>query len=90
MKLFYSIIISFFSYSLLLGQSATCNIQQLDAAMAQAGFIPLNVVGYPCAKYYYNPATTSNWNTASTQATAVGATLLTICDQAENDAAVYI
>ena len=86
MKLFYSIIISFFSYSLLLGQSATCNIQQLDAAMAQAGFIPLNVVGYPCAKYYYNPATTSNWNTASTQATAVGATLLTICDQAENDA----
>lgn len=86
MKLFFSIIISFFSYSLLLGQSATCNIQQLDAAMAQAGFIPLNVVGYPCAKYYYNPATTSNWNTASAQATAVGATLLTICDQAENDA----
>lgn len=86
MKLFFSIIISFFSYSLLLGQSATCNIQQLDAAMAQAGFIPLNVDGYPCSKYYYNPATTSNWNTASAQATAVGATLLTICDQAENDA----
>lgn len=86
MKLFFSIIISFFSYYLVFGQSSTCNIQQLDAAMAQAGFIPLNVVGYPCAKYYYNPSTTSNWNTASAQATAVGATLLTICDQAENDA----
>jgi gliding motility-associated-like protein len=67
-------------------QSPTCNIPQLDAAMLQAGFVPLNVAGYPCAKYYYNPNQTSNWNTASNQAAAVGASLLTICDQAENDA----
>lgn len=89
MKFFYNYII-FFQLLLLstkvMAQSPTCNIQQLDAAMAQAGFVPLNVVGYPCAKYYYNPSTTSNWNTASSQASAIGATLLTICDQAENDA----
>lgn len=66
--------------------TSTCNIPQLDAAMLQAGFVPLNVQGYPCAKYYYNPSTTNSWITASQQASAVGASLLSVCSQAENDA----
>jgi len=67
-------------------QVSTCNVAQINAAMNTAGFLPLNVPGYPCALYFYNPTTTSNWNTAQSQASAVGATLLTICNQAENDA----
>jgi len=67
-------------------QVSTCNIAQINTAMASAGFQPLNVPGYPCALYYYNPNTTNNWNTAQSQAAAVGATLLTVCDLAENNA----
>ncbi len=67
-------------------QSASCNFQAIDAAMQQAGFQLLNVQGFPCARYYRNAQTTSNWNTARAQAAAVGATLLTINSQAENDA----
>jgi gliding motility-associated-like protein len=63
-----------------------CNIAQIDAAMSAAGFQELTVTGFPCAKYYYNPNTTNNWNTAQSQAAAVGATLLTVCSLAENDA----
>jgi len=63
-----------------------CNITAINSAMASAGFQPLNVQGYPCALYYYNPNTTNNWNTAQSQANAVGATLLTVCSLAENNA----
>lgn len=65
---------------------STCNIPAVDAAMAAAGFQLLNVQNFPCARYYYNPATTNNWNTAQAQATAVGATLLTVSSLAENNA----
>jgi len=67
-------------------QVSTCNIPQINAAMAGAGFQPLNVQGYPCALYFYNPNATNNWNTAQSQAAAVGATLLTVCSLAENNA----
>ncbi len=63
-----------------------CNIAQINAAMAGAGFQPLNVSGFPCALYFYNPNTTNSWNTAQSQANAVGATLLTVCSLAENNA----
>jgi gliding motility-associated-like protein len=63
-----------------------CNITQINTAMASAGFQPLSVSGYPCALYFYNPNTTNNWNTAQSQAAAVGASLLSVCSQAENDA----
>jgi gliding motility-associated-like protein len=63
-----------------------CNIAQINAAMAGAGFQPLNVSGYPCALYFYNPNTTNSWNTAQSQANAVGANLLTVCSLAENNA----
>lgn len=63
-----------------------CNIAQINSAMAAAGFQPLTVPGYPCALYFYNPTTTNNWNTAQSQAAAVGASLLSVCNQAENDA----
>ena len=67
---------------------AQCNINQINTTMAAAGFQLLNVdpVAFPCALYYYNPNTTNNWNTAQSQAAAVGATLLTVCSLAENDA----
>jgi len=45
-------------------QVSTCNIPQINAAMAGAGFQPLNVQGYPFALYFYNPNATNNWNTA--------------------------
>jgi gliding motility-associated-like protein len=67
-------------------QTSTCNFAQINAAMANAGFQPLNVPSYPCALYFYNPNTTNSWNTAQSQAAAVGATLLTVCDLAENNA----
>jgi gliding motility-associated-like protein len=66
--------------------TSTCNIAQINASMANAGFQPLNVSGYPCALYFFNPNTTNNWNSAQSQAAAVGATLLTVCDLAENNA----
>ncbi len=68
-------------------QSTTgCDIAQINAAMAGAGFQPLNVPGYACALYFYNPNTTNNWNTAQSQANAVGANLLSVCSLAENNA----
>ncbi len=67
-------------------QISTCNIPSIDAAMAGAGFQFLNVPNYPCSRYYYNPNQTNNWNTAQGQATAVGATMLTVADLAENNA----
>lgn len=67
-------------------QISTCNIPAIDAAMAGAGFQFLNVPNYPCSRYYYNPNQTNSWNTAQGQATAVGATMLTIADLAENNA----
>ncbi|MBM3429650.1 MAG: hypothetical protein FJX99_01555, partial [Bacteroidetes bacterium] len=63
-----------------------CNISAINTAMANAGFQPLNVSGFPCALYFYNPNTTNSWNTAQSQANAVGATLLTVCSLAENNA----
>lgn len=71
---------------LVYSQSPTCNISAINNAMATAGFQPLDVVGFDCALYYYNPNATSNWFTARDQAAAVGATLVTINSQAENDA----
>ncbi len=65
---------------------STCNIPAIDAAMAGAGFQFLNVPNYPCFRYYFNPNQTNSWNTASGQAAAVGATMLTVSSQAENDA----
>lgn len=65
---------------------STCNIPAVDAAMAAAGFQLLNVQNFPCGRYYYNPATTNNWNNAQAQAAAVGATLLTVSSLAENNA----
>jgi gliding motility-associated-like protein len=64
----------------------TCNIASIDAAMAAANFQFINVLNQPCSRYYYNPSATSNWNTASNQAAAVGATLLTINNATENAA----
>jgi gliding motility-associated-like protein len=63
-----------------------CNIAQINTNMANAGFVPLNVSGYPCALYFYNPNQTNNWNTAQSQATAAGGTLLSVCSLAENNA----
>jgi large repetitive protein len=64
----------------------TCNIPQITQAMAGAGFQPLNIQGFDCALYYFNPSQTNSWLTARNQAAAVGATLVTINSQAENDA----
>ena len=63
-----------------------CNIAQINTNMANAGFTPLNVSGFPCALYFYNPNQTNNWNTAQSQATAAGGTLLSVCSLAENNA----
>lgn len=81
-----SLIFNLIVFGTSLSQVSTCNIAQINAAMAGAGFQPLNVPGYPCALYFYNPNTTNNWNTAQSQAAEVGATLLTVCDLAENNA----
>lgn len=67
-------------------QLPQCDVSQVDALMAQQGFVYLNVQTEPCGRYFYNPNTTRNWNTAQSQAAAVGATLLTIRDLAENNA----
>jgi gliding motility-associated-like protein len=64
----------------------TCNLAAIDAAVASANFLFLNVQNQPCSRYYYNPNATSNWNTASNQAAAIGATLLTVTSAAENAA----
>ncbi|MDW8419540.1 MAG: gliding motility-associated C-terminal domain-containing protein [Chitinophagales bacterium] len=65
---------------------STCDIPAIDAAMSAAGFVFLNVQNQPCSRYYINPNATSNWNTASNQAAAVGAVLFTINNAAENAA----
>lgn len=46
----------------------------------------MTVPSFPCAKYYYNSSTTNNWTNAQNQDSAVGATLLTVCSPAENNA----
>lgn len=88
MKQFFTAVVLTLSLLQIQAQSASCNLTAIDAAMQQAGFQPLNVSGFPCARYYYNSQATSNWATAKSQAAAVGATLLTINSQLENDAVV--
>jgi gliding motility-associated-like protein len=66
---------------------STCNLALINSTMAGAGFLPLNITGFDCYLYYYN---NQNQSASAAQNTAqtVGANLVSIESQAENDALV--
>lgn len=66
-------------------QSPTCNLTLIQQTFANAGFAQLTVAGQPCSMYFYNTATTSA-NAAQTAAQNLGANLVSIQNQTENDA----
>lgn len=66
-------------------QSPACDIALIQQTFTNAGYAELAVAGQPCSMYFYNTATTSA-NDAQAAAQAVGANLVSIQDQGENDA----
>ncbi len=77
----------FFPFANVFSQSPTCNINQIIQAFTNAGYTQLNVQGQPCSIYFYNNSNQSA-SAAQSSAQALGANLVSIQSQAENDAIV--
>jgi hypothetical protein len=84
-KLFFAFICISFVSNTLKAQSPTCNINQIVQTFTNAGYTQLPVQGQPCSIYFYNNSNLSA-NDAQSSAQALGANLVSIQSQAENDA----
>ncbi len=84
-KLILTLIYSSLSIGFVAAQSTTCNINQIIQTFTGAGYTQLPVQGQPCSIYFYNNSNQSA-NDAQTSAQALGANLVSIQSQAENDA----
>ena len=84
-KLICSFICVSFISNFIKAQSPTCNINQIVQTFTNAGYTQLPVQGQPCSIYFYNNSNQSA-NDAQASAQALGANLVSIQSQAENDA----